>query len=423
MKKLSRVLAALLFVASLHAEPAAIFSQVDEMLAALTRITGWEVKRAVPREILSREDFAKMVEEGVQEAENDKDVHAAELTLKMLGLAPWDFNLARESGDLMTEQAAAFYDFKKKRLFILDTTEEGNEQRIALVHELAHALADQQYSLKKYMDKADTDDATMARQSVVEGQASWLSWAYLSLLANGRAEVPRDLVDQLADAVGGTGEEFPVLARVPLYLRESLVFPYSEGMRFQDSVYRADGMESFDLLFKDPPRSTEEILHPETYRTGPAPTEPELPKLNDELGKKEAHRFKKLADGDVGEFDYSAILRQYGNQDQGAEAASHWRGGSYALYEHKKDKHPLLVHSSDWDSPEAAETFYRMYVGVLHAKWDHMEITSSTPTETRGTGDTGEFVVRLLGNSVQAMEGLHPAEKAGGSGKNIVGVN
>ena len=101
---------------------AAIFSQVDEILRTLSEITGWKVQRTVPSEILSRDDFRKMLEEGVQDAETNKETHAAEVALKMFGLVPQDFDLARESGDLLAEQAAAFYDYKKKRLFVLDST-------------------------------------------------------------------------------------------------------------------------------------------------------------------------------------------------------------------------------------------------------------------------------------------------------------
>src|SRR5215813_11452087 len=113
----------------------------------------------------------------------------------MFGLVPQDFNLARESADLITEQAAAFYDYRKKRLFVLDTNQSSNEQRLALAHELAHALADQQHPLKKYLKDAKDDEDATARQAVIEGQASWLSWAYLSLRAGRKAEVPSALLD------------------------------------------------------------------------------------------------------------------------------------------------------------------------------------------------------------------------------------
>ena len=75
--------------------------QVDDILRTLSEITGWKVQRTVPAEILSRESFRKTVEEGVKDAETNKETRAAELTLKMFGLVPQDFNLARESGDLL----------------------------------------------------------------------------------------------------------------------------------------------------------------------------------------------------------------------------------------------------------------------------------------------------------------------------------
>jgi len=38
----------------------------------------------------------------------------------MLGLIPSDFDLRQNTVDLLTEQAAAFYDYNKKKLFVLE---------------------------------------------------------------------------------------------------------------------------------------------------------------------------------------------------------------------------------------------------------------------------------------------------------------
>ncbi len=154
-------------------------------------------------------------------------------------------------------------------------------------------LADQQYGIRKYLGAAKDDDAATARESVIEGQASWLSWAYMSEQSGGRAEVPSALLDELSE-VGATGDDFPVLERTPLYLRESLTFPYTEGMRFQDSIYRKLGSAAFDRLFQDPPLSTQEILHPEAYSDMLRPTRPALPKPMKDM--------RLLMSGDVGEF-------------------------------------------------------------------------------------------------------------------------
>ena len=406
------ILRALLFLflaSAAWAQSAPVFSEIDSIMAELSKITGWEVKRKVPSETISKEKFAAIIEESVKDAEDDKDVLATELTLKMFGLAPWTFRLARESADLIEEQAAAFYDVQKRRLYVMENTVQNrgsmNEQRLALAHELAHALADQQHSLKDYMEDAKEDDESTARQAVVEGQASWLSWAYMNARATGRAEVPRGLLDDLADSAGAVGSDFPVLAATPLYMRESLLFPYTQGMRFQDAVYRSAGRAAFDQVFREPPRSTQHILHPSTYEERLTTTRPKPPKLEASLGR-EAGEFKRLIDGDVGEFDYSALLRQYTSEREGEDAAAGWRGGYFRLFGHKKEKYPLLEHISVWESPEAAARVFALYRRVLDGKWDRMEIRSESPTEIRGSGDTGDFLLRADGAYVHVIEGI-----------------
>jgi hypothetical protein len=386
-----------------------IFSQIDNMLRTVSDITGWRVQRTVPAEILSKDSFRKMVEEGVKDAETNKETRSAEIVLKMFGLVPQDFNLARESGDLLAEQAAAFYDYKKKRLFVLDSTKNDNEQLIALAHELAHALADQQHPLRKFMNDGDGDEQNTARQSVIEGQATWLSWAYLSKKSGGRGEVPPALLNRLADGTGAAGDDFPVFTQAPLYIRELLTFPYTEGMRFQDAVYRQLGPAAFERVFRDPPRSTQHIMHPETYLAAQMPTSPVVPRL-EEAGA-ESRRFRVLADGDVGEFDYSILLRQYIGETEGMQAAAHWRGGTYRLYENKQTKYPVLVHSSEWDSPEAASAFFDLYQRVLRAKWKKFEIANSSARQVTGTGDNGRFSLLLDGPSVHSIEGIQTPER------------
>ncbi len=396
---------------SAHAATPAVFNQVDEMMRSLSEITGWKVQRKVPAEIMGKDKFRKLVETGMKDANGDKEVRAEEIALKMFGFVPQDFNLARESADLVTEQAAAFYDYTKKRLFVLDSTDDGPEQQLALVHELAHALADQQYSLSKFMRHGNPDDeATSARQAVMEGQASWLSWAYMSKRNGGKAEVPEQLLDRLANGVGAEGEAYPVFTQAPLYVRESLVFPYDEGMRFQDAVYRKLGHAAFDEIFKHPPRDTQQILHPDAYLAMREPTSPMLPALDHLLGK-DAHSFRLLTEGSVGEFDFSVLLRQYIGDDQGAAAASHWRGGVYRIYENKRDKYPMLTYAAEWDSPDSARDYFELYERVLKGKWKHLDIGASSDKLVSGSGDSGQFQVRVDGDMVQSVEGLSPGVK------------
>jgi hypothetical protein len=181
-------------------------------------------------------------------------------------------------------------------------------------------------------------------------------------------------------------------------------------MRFQDAVYRELGPAAFERVFRDPPRSTQHIMHPQTYLMSRMPTKPALPRLEESAGN-EARRFRILADGDVGEFDYGVLLRQYVGETEGREAAAHWRGGVYRLYEHKRAKYPVLAHSSEWDSPEAARAFFELYQRVLRAKWRKLEISSSSSGRVTGTGDNGQFSLRLDGVTVHSIEGIQSQER------------
>jgi len=394
------ILLALWASAALAQPQSKLFEQVGPILAGLSQITGWKVERKVPAEILHQADFKRMM----QEHSSPKQARAEELTLKMFGLVPPDFNLMGETVDLLSEQAAAFYDYNKKRLFILDSTKDDEEAQLALVHELAHALADQHHNLGKYMKEGNPDDdASTARQAVMEGQATWLSWAYLFWTRTGRGEIPENRLDELAKSAGAEG---PVYSSAPLYIRESLVFPYNQGIRFVDAVFRKLGRGAFDEVFDHPPVSTQQILHPSAYFSDQKPDMTDAPTLDATLGKPAARQFRVLAEGALGEFDVSALLRQYGEERAGAAEATHFRGGSYRLYENKHDKRPVLTFVADWDSPEAAETFLALYRQVLKGKWKKMEVSAPSATELSGTGDDGKFQVRIVGNAVESREGL-----------------
>lgn len=402
----TRILLALLLLAPCRAQQApAIFSQLDQMTAALSDITGWHVKKKVPSQVLTRDAFRRYIESHTSSKSVQKDIRAEEIALKMFGLIPQDFDLARESMDLLGEQAAAFYDYKKKRLFLLESTQGGDDQRTALVHELAHALADQQHPLGRYLEQGSPDgDAATAREAVMEGQATWLTWAYEMRRAGGKPELPPAVLEQVTRD-GDPSPEFPVLSAAPLYIRQSLLFPYSAGTKFQDAVFRRSGRQAFDAVFGRSPSSTQQIIHPEEYFNAKTPSRPEPPALEPILGK-ESKKLRQLIDGAVGEFDHEVLLRQYVGAPESAAAAARWKGGWFRVYEHREQAYPVLAYASEWDSDAAAREYFNLYLQVLERKWKQMQMTSRTPTAVAGSGDSGRFILRVNGTIVSSIEGL-----------------
>src|SRR5205085_12258754 len=148
-----------------------------------------------------------------------------------------DFNLARNMVDLLTEQAAAFYDYDRKKLFITDSTPSANQEPV-LAHEIAHALADQSFNLAKFIRQGrKNDDGATARLAVMEGQATWLM---SELLARKMGQSLKDSPSLLAAMSGisdNGGGQFPVFDKSPLYLRQTLVFPYTKAMLFQHAAF------------------------------------------------------------------------------------------------------------------------------------------------------------------------------------------
>src|ERR1051326_6329833 len=156
----------------------AVCDQVPAIARQLTEISGFQLKHPVPCAYITKEEVNGFLKKRVKEAASPDEIRAEELTLKKFGLVPPDFDLAKSTVDLLTEQAAAFYDFDKKKLFVTDTTPSDTQEPV-LAHELSHALADQNYNLARFIKKGrKSDDGSTARLAVMEGQATWLMSEY-----------------------------------------------------------------------------------------------------------------------------------------------------------------------------------------------------------------------------------------------------
>jgi hypothetical protein len=410
MKRLISLLTAWVLVSPAPAQQ--LFTDIGRIKEGLSEITGLKFKRDVPYARIGKDQLRRYLEQRLRDTMKPDDARAEELTLKMLGLVPADFDLRKNTLDLLTEQAAAFYDYNQKKLFVLEGSGGGSgagrpgaadndEERIALVHELAHALADQHFHLAKYIREGlRSDDSATARQAVMEGQATWLMAAYVSREGGGKPEVPEAVLELMKKSIeGSAAQQYPVFSQAPLYIRQSLVFPYAEGLAFQDAVFRKLGRAAFSEVFIRPPASSGQILHPERYLGfggSVMPVPPPLPESRD---------FRKLADGTLGELDFRVLLSQYTSAPEGEALAAHLAGGSYELFEHKREKFPVLGLASTWDSPESGRKYIGQYVRVMQGKWAKLEIAKQTPELLEGEGDSGYFRVWMDGTTVNQMEG------------------
>ena len=405
-------LAVLLLSVLLEAAPAgaqsgagakSVCSQVPGITAELTAISGMKLRHAVPCAYITKEQINQFLNKRVKEVETPEDERAEELTLKKFGLVPQDFNLAKNEVDLLTEQAAAFYDYNKKKLFITDSTSSESQETV-LAHELSHALADQNFNLARYIKQGrKSDDGSTARLAVMEGQATWMMSEYLARKAGGSLMDSPQAAAAMANMTDEGGGQYPVFDNQPLYLKLTLVFPYSQGMLFQNSVIQRDHQEAFGEVFRRAPVSTQQIMHPDKYFAGTVPTEPKVPDAHLPRG------YKGLVGGTLGELEHSIMLEQYTGKERAAELSPHWRGCAFELYENKKVGRVVLLYASEWDSEEAAGRYFAAYREVLSKKWKSMTVDSASGDLVTGRGDDGRFELRRKGATVTSVEGLDPA--------------
>jgi hypothetical protein len=237
----------------------------------------------------------------------------------------------------------------------------------------------------------------------VEGQASWLMLAH-ELKQSGDAPVPdAEMLKSVADSSQESMAEYPVLKGSPLYIQQSLLFPYTAGTLFFDAVYKKMGKAAFAAVFAHAPVDSAQVLHPERYFSGEKPQTPEFPPLSF------AREAKEVTEGSVGEFDHQMMLRQYVGEAKASALSPHLRGGQFKIVGIGKEKQPLLEYVSEWDSEEQAANFFTSYEKVLQGKWKHCDVSSSRETLLAGTGDNGFFVTRRTDNHVWSIEGLNDA--------------
>jgi hypothetical protein len=380
-------------------------ADIPAILAELSEITGKRSTRAIRQESIDKEGLRRYLEARMKETVKPEELRAEEIALKKFGFVPAEFDLKKTTIDLLTEQAAAFYDYRKKKLFVLSSSPSMMEQAL-LVHELAHALADQHFHLERYIRKESNDDGAIARMAVMEGQASWLMAEYLARRSGQSLKTSPALLEMMTRAETAA-EQYPVLAGAPLYIQESLLFPYTAGIRFQHALVEQLGQAAFSEVFRNPPLSSQHILHPELYRKGLKPSEPPLPELKPARGR------RTLIEGAIGEIDHSILLRQFTDEKTAARISPGWRGGAYRLLEYK-DGRTVLLYVSEWADSETAAEFFRLYQQVLRKKWRRMEVDARREDEVRGRGDDGCFVVSQNNRLVASREGLASFDEAGG---------
>jgi hypothetical protein len=365
-----------------------LFREVDTILKFASDDTGLPIKQEVKRKLVDRDEVVSYLQKNMKEDKDAQRLQRSELVLKKFGLLPRDFDLKTFLVALLREQVAGYYDPKTKTVNLLDWLDV-EQQRPVLAHELTHALQDQSYGLERWMkagdvdlndikdlkaDDVEKDEISDARQAVVEGQAMAVLLDYmLEPLGKSITSSP-EMLAVLEDSMLNGTPDTPEFKNAPIFIKESLTFPYRYGLDFAVALLRSGGKEkAFTKALENPPQTTRQIMEPKTYLSGEAISPVRLLDFKNDL-----KNYERFDIGAMGEFDVALLVDQYAGTEESKEIYPAWRGGYYyAVVPKGKPAGPLgFVYVSRWASAEKADEFAAIYAKSLKDRYQQAHLVA-----------------------------------------------
>lgn len=338
---------------------------IEEIALDVSALRGLELKTPVKHGVKTKDELRKYLQELIKEEIPNEKLVAYQKALVKFGLIPKELDLESFLIELYTEQVAGFYDWRTKMLYLIDGLPETLLETI-ISHELTHALQDQYVGIKNLPTSRETedDDIIMATQALLEGDAISVMIDYALKSVESDATMLPDLdplIEEFMNTVGGK-----LMTSAPAYIRQNMLFPYIHGLTFIKKLRLSGGWAQVDRTLERPPRSTEQVLHPEKYtETVDLPTTIKLPRLSGELGQ----GWTFLDKNTLGEFNINILLREFFVETPKVVAMG-WDGDVYHIYEQKPSGKTALVWFTTWDSNTDAREFFNGYATVLAKKYD-----------------------------------------------------
>jgi hypothetical protein len=408
-----------------------LLGDADDIFEFVSKDTGLPIKHSIKKVFITRDKVNEELRKKFDEDKSTKRMERSELVLKKFGLLDRDFQLRPFLLSLLTEQIAGFYDNKTKTMNLLDWVPI-DQQKPVMAHELTHALQDQKVGLAKWEDQEpdgvarnnaedikhiQTDESDTAREAVLEGQAM-VSFADYLLRPSGKTlkDVPQ-VGTQLENGAGDMSDS-PVLARAPLVLQESLLFPYTAGLSFEQAVLVKTGVErAFAGVLDAPPNTSAEIMHPNAYLDRTAEPLLLMPDIHPVL---ESAGYTPYDVGVMGELDVRMTAELFGGKPLAEALTPEWNGGIYYAAQRKsataeeKDTTASLaiLYLSRWKNPDSARSFFHVFEEELPRQYDGLTRRQKDETsddERVFSTKEGDVLLSLKGDEVWVSEGFELA--------------
>jgi hypothetical protein len=403
----------------------AALGRVATIKPIVEKLRGLTFKQDVPTRYQETAEFQAYVRREIARElppERSSNLSAA---LAHLGFLTKPLDLAATLEHALTTQAGAYYDPIAKAFFLVLVPESEQILDTLSSHELTHALQDQHFDLARFVppDNSLDEDAATARRFLVEGEATFVMTLYQLHTLVGDKITP-SMVTRLRAQFGqfanldadGLRAQFKAQAQllglkdpeikksidavddIPATILVPLFLSYLQGAMVALTAYEHGGWAAVDDLYRVPPSSTEQVLHPEQkmYPVHELPRRVVLAKPRD----------PEVASNVLGELQWKIYFQQWKAADP-VEAAAGWGGDRYSV---TRDKAGQLLGriATTWDTEENAVQFAAAYAASLAVRFPGADIRK--PEDGVARPDGSKVFVRLAGKRVFIVDGAQDAK-------------
>ncbi len=231
-----------------------------------------------------------------------------------------------------------------------DLTKKENAKS-TLVHELTH-IFQAEYSIP---ERPTSFDGDKARTSLTEGDATLMADTFKNdgVVPTLWSVTPDDETSLSIPLVLLFSDE--IQSSLPDSIDKINRFPYRYGVEFVKELYANGGWEAVEKAYENPPKTTEQIMHPEKYFTQEDAQPVEAPSISGEWNLTKSERY--------GEY-FILVMLEWISEDEATEAAEGWGGDNLAYYE--RDDEYLFTWNIAWDSVDDAHEFYLAFQKMMY---------------------------------------------------------
>jgi len=318
---------------------------------------------------------------------SDSRARGLDLALQALGWVEPPFNIREAFLSLIVTQAAAIYDPETDVYLFIEGVADSQLVDMISSHELVHALTDQHFDLDRLIMRPAregrlTEDQVQAMRFLVEGDATYIMMlrTVMGMLGRMKALAPGQSIDEAtlaatlrtsletlaampystqvesmlagAAALGGRlGASVAALDSLPVVLVRPLLDAYLRGALLIADLRARGGWASVDSLYRNPPASTEQVLHFD--KLYPKRDAPRTPVLEARAGGAPGVRI--LCEETLGELYVRTLFEAGGMADEAAALAAGWDGDRLVVAE--SDTAWSVVWITLWDGELEATAF------------------------------------------------------------------